>query len=170
MPITTKTIAAPQPQTVLPKLALAATAAIFAAAAFIAAPQALAQEPAAETPVAAVVGDPDKGKRVFNRCKSCHTVEEGAPKRVGPNLYGIVGAEFGRHEDFNYSANLMELKAEGKVWDEATIDAYLKKPKDVIPKGTMSFAGLPKEKDRANVIAYLATFGGPDAAADAPAE
>ena len=81
------------------------------------------------------------------------------PNRVGPNLYGVVGAEFGS-KDFKYSANLLELKAEGRVWDNATLDAYLKKPKDVIPKGTMSFAGLAKDTDRANVIAYLASFGG----------
>ncbi len=114
-----------------------------------------------------IVGDPDKGKRVFNRCKACHTVEEGGPNRVGPNLYGVVGAGFGHIEGYNFSPNLMELKAEGKIWDEATLDAYLKKPKDVIPKGTMAFVGLPKETDRAHVIAYLATFGGPDATPDA---
>lgn len=114
-----------------------------------------------------IVGDPKKGKRVFNRCKACHTVEEGGPNRVGPNLYGIVGAEFGHLEGYKFSPNLLELKAEGKIWDEATLSAYLKKPKDVIPKGTMSFVGLPKEKDRAHVIAYLATFGGPEAAPEA---
>lgn len=126
---------------------------------------AMAEDTAAAEPQ--IVGDPKKGKRVFNRCKACHTVEEGGPNRVGPNLYGIVGAEFGHLEGYKFSANLMELKAEGKIWDEATLDAYLKKPKDVIPKGTMAFVGLPKEKDRAHVIAYLATFGGPDAAPEA---
>ncbi len=145
--------------TMRPYLAMAAAGALLTAAALISAPAAYAQDAAAEAPAAAAAGDPDKGKRVFNRCKSCHTVEEGGPNRVGPNLYGVVGAEFGS-KDFKYSANLLELKAEGRVWDNATLDAYLKKPKDVIPKGTMSFAGLAKDTDRANVIAYLASFGG----------
>jgi len=118
-----------------------------------------------------IVGDPAKGKRVFNRCKACHTVEKDGPNRVGPNLYGVVGAEFGHIEGYKFSPNLMELKAEGKVWDVATLDAYLKQPKDVIPKGSMAFVGLRKETDRAHVIAYLATFGGPEAASEAaPAE
>jgi len=151
---------------------LAATAA-FAMTAVMATTLQIAPAMAEDAPAAAaeVVGDPAKGKRVFNRCKACHTVEEGGPNRVGPNLYGIVGAEFGHLEGYKFSANLLELKAEGRVWDEATLDAYLKKPKDVIPKGTMAFVGLPKEKDRAHVIAYLATFGGAEAAPEAaPAE
>ena len=151
------------------KTLLAATAA-FALSAVMATTARIAPAMAEDAPAAApaeVTGDAAKGKRVFNRCKACHTVEEGGPNRVGPNLYGVVGAGFGHIEGYKFSPNLMELKAEGKVWDVATLDAYLKKPRDVIPKGTMAFAGLPKETDRANVIAYLATFGGPAAA---PAE
>lgn len=146
--------------------ALVAAALAFTTASAVA--PALAEDAApAATPAAeaaAPAGDAKKGKRVFNRCKACHTVEEGGPNRVGPNLYGIIDAEFGKAEGYKYSANLLELKEAGSVWDTATLDAYLKKPKDVIPKGTMGFAGLPKEKDRVNLIAYLGTFGG--AAAD----
>ncbi len=112
-----------------------------------------------------IAGDPEKGKRVFVRCGGCHTVNEGGPNRLGPNLYGIVGSPFGiRGDGYAYSDNLLELKAEGRVWDVATLDAYLKKPKDLIPRGKMAFIGLPKDTDRANVIAYLASQGG------APAE
>jgi len=124
---------------------------------------AYAQE-AAPAP-AQIAGDPEKGKRVFVRCGGCHTVNEGGPNRLGPNLYGIVGSPFGiRGDGYAYSDNLLELKAEGRVWDVATLDAYLKKPKDLIPRGKMAFIGLPKDTDRANVIAYLASQGG------APAE
>ena len=140
----------------------AGTLAAFAVTTLVTlAPMAPAHAQDAEAPAAAIVGDAAKGKRVYNRCRACHTVEEGGPARVGPNLFGIVGAPLGRHEDYNYSANLLELKAEGRVWDEATLDDYLKNPKTIIPKGIMSFPGLAKDTDRAHVIAYLATFAAP---------
>ena len=145
------------PRFALPRFALVAAAASLALAMPAFAGPAFAQD-------AAIAGDAAKGERVFKRCMACHTVVEGGPNRVGPNLYGIVGAPFGHAADYKYSANLLELKDEGRVWDTATLDAYLKKPKDLIPKGIMSFVGLPRESDRADVIAYLATFGG------APAE
>lgn len=111
---------------------------------------------------AALTGDPKKGKRVFNRCIGCHTIDEGKPGRVGPNLYAIIGADFGHDPNYTlYSDNLLEMKAEGAKWTVENLDAYLKQPKDVIPKGIMSFPGLPKDEDRANIIAYMATFGGP---------
>ncbi|MEQ8747672.1 cytochrome c family protein [Pyruvatibacter sp.] len=147
---------------------LAAAAVAVMAATLFAIPSAHAQDAPEAT---LIVGDPAKGKRVFNRCKACHTLDEGGPNRMGPNLYGIVGAPFGHLEGYTFSANLLELKAEGRIWDEATLDAYLKKPKDVIPKGIMSFAGLPKDSDRADVIAYMATYGAPVAEdASMPAE
>jgi len=103
-------------------------------------------------------GDADKGKKVFNKCKACHAVGDGAKNKVGPALNGIVGAPFGAVDGFRYSRSLMDLAAQGKVWDDATLDAYLKKPKDVVPRGRMAFAGLKKEEDRLNVIAYLYQF------------
>ena len=107
---------------------------------------------------AAHAGDPARGEKVFSRCKACHMVGENAKKRVGPPLNGIVGREFGAFEGFNYSASLRELATEGRVWDEATLDAYLKNPKDVIPKGRMAFPGLKNAADREDVIAYLKQF------------
>lgn len=103
-------------------------------------------------------GDAAAGEKVFKKCKACHAVGEGAKKKVGPPLNGIVGAPAGQFEGFKYSANLLELAEGGLIWDEATMAAYLTKPKDVIPKGKMAFAGLKKEEDIANVIAYMATF------------
>jgi len=102
-------------------------------------------------------GDPAKGERVFKKCAACHAVGEGAKNKVGPQLNGIVGKAWGQVADYKYSKNLIEL-GDGKVWDEETLDVYLTKPKDVIPKGKMAFAGLRKEADRDNVIAYLAQF------------
>ncbi len=102
-------------------------------------------------------GDPAKGEKVFRKCKACHAVGEGAKNKVGPVLNGVVGRDWGSIEDYKYSNSLLEL-ADGKVWDVETLDLYLTKPKDLIPKGKMSFAGLRKEEDRENVIAYLSQF------------
>ncbi|TYC67744.1 cytochrome c family protein [Stappia sp. BW2] len=99
-------------------------------------------------------GDPAKGEKVFKKCAACHAVGPDAKNKVGPELNGIVGRKWGVVDGYKYSANLLEL-ADGKVWDVETLDAYLTKPKAMIPKGKMAFAGLKKEKDRENVIAYL---------------
>ncbi len=111
----------------------------------------------AMTAHASAEGDPAKGEKIFKRCAACHAVGENAKNKVGPQLNGIVDAGWGRIEGFKYSNNLVEL-SDGKVWDAATLDIYLTKPKDLIPKGKMAFAGLRKEEDRANVIAYLAQY------------
>ena len=107
---------------------------------------------------AAADGDPEAGEKVFRKCKSCHAVGDGAKNKVGPALNGIVGAPAGANSDFKYSDSLLAKAGEGLVWDEATLAAFLAKPKDVIPKSKMSFPGLKKEDDISNVIAYLATF------------
>lgn len=104
-------------------------------------------------------GDASKGEKVFKKCKSCHAVGDGAKNKVGPTLNGIVGAEIASVDGFTkYSDAFMEKKGEGLVWDDATLDSYLTKPKDFIKGTKMSFPGLKKEADRADVIAYLKTF------------
>ena len=103
-------------------------------------------------------GDADKGKKIFNKCKACHAVGDGAKNKVGPQLNGIVGAEAGKVEGFKYSPALLEQAEGGLVWDEANLAAFLAKPKDFMKGTKMSFAGLKKEAEIDNVIAYLATF------------
>ncbi len=103
-------------------------------------------------------GDPAKGEKVFNKCKACHAVGENAKNKIGPLLNGIVGAEIASVEGFKYSDAFLEKKSEGLVWDEDTLDAYLTKPKDFIPKTKMTFNGLRKEDEREDVIAYLKQF------------
>ena len=104
-------------------------------------------------------GDAAAGERVYNRCKGCHAVGEGARNRAGPQLNGIIGAEIASVDGFKYSKAFMDKKAESFVWTEQALAAYLEKPRDYIPRTRMSsFAGLNKEEDRVNVIAYLKTF------------
>lgn len=103
-------------------------------------------------------GDAAKGEKVFAKCKACHMVGDGAKNRVGPELNGIVGRVAGSAEGFKYSDAMMAKHAEGMTWTEENIDAYLTKPKDFVPGNKMTFAGLKKEDDRQNVIAYLKTF------------
>lgn len=103
-------------------------------------------------------GDPEKGERVFRKCMACHAVGEGAENKVGPVLNDIIGAKAGAHEDFAYSDAMVAKGEEGLVWDEETLAAFLEKPRDYVPGTKMSFAGLRKEEERADVIAYLATF------------
>jgi len=103
-------------------------------------------------------GDAVAGEKVYNRCKSCHAVGEGARNRVGPQLNGIVGAEIASVDGFKYSKAFMGKKAEVLVWTEQALAAFLQKPRDYIPRTRMSFGGLNKEEDRVNVIAYMKTF------------
>ncbi|WP_083096960.1 c-type cytochrome [Pseudophaeobacter leonis] len=114
---------------------------------------------AAESAVAGLTGDADAGAKVFRKCKACHEIGEGAKSKAGPMLTNILGRAAGAVEDFGYSSALMKKATDEElVWDVETLEAFLTKPKTYIKGTKMSFAGLRKEKDRANVIAYLAGF------------
>ena len=99
----------------------------------------------------AEAADSAKGKKVFNKCKACHAVEAGKNK-VGPTLHKVFGRESGAVEGFKYSK---AMKGAGIVWDEETIGAYLKAPKKYIKGNKMAFAGLRKQDDIDNLMAYL---------------
>lgn len=103
-------------------------------------------------------GDSAAGAKVFRKCKACHDVGESAKSKVGPILNGIVGRPAGTFESFSYSSAMTTAAGNGLVWTEENIAEFLTKPKKFMPGTKMAFAGLRKEKDRANVIAYLATF------------
>jgi len=107
-----------------------------------------------------VSGDAEAGAKVFRKCQACHAVGEGAENKVGPVLNGIVDRPIASAEGFNYSSALADLGAEGKTWTPEELAAFLEKPRDYASGTKMSFAGLRKEEERANVIAYLATFSG----------
>jgi cytochrome c len=106
----------------------------------------------------AQAGDAEAGAKTFRKCAACHAVGDGAKNKVGPALNGVVGSEIASVEGFRYSDAFMEKKAEGFTWTEENLAAYLENPRKFIAKNKMSFAGLRKEDERANVIAYLATF------------
>ena len=103
-------------------------------------------------------GDPVKGKKVFRKCKACHTVGDKAKNKIGPILNGIIDNGIASVEGFKYSKAFLAKKEEGFVWTVEVLDTYLAKPRKLIKGSKMSFAGLRKEKDRADVIAYLQTF------------
>ena len=114
-----------------------------------------------DTPGAEILaqGDPAAGEKVFRKCKACHTVEEDGPNRVGPNLYGIVGASVAAVDGFRYSGALTD---HGGDWTPDRLAAFLANPRKAVPGTKMSFAGLRKPEDQADVIAYLASMSDAD--------
>jgi cytochrome c len=101
-------------------------------------------------------GDAAAGKKVFAKCAACHDAVTDKNK-IGPSLHGVVGRKAGSLESFQakYSEPMKAAGASGLVWDDANIGEYVKDPKNKIPGNKMAFAGLKKDEDVANVIAYL---------------
>lgn len=115
-----------------------------------------ADTPAPATTAAAPAAlDPAAGEKLFKKCSACHTVDKGGANRVGPNLWGVLDRPVAAHEGFKYSDAMVSHQDE--TWSAAQLDAYLTKPKDVVPGTAMAFAGLPKAEDRHNLIAWLGT-------------
>ena len=107
------------------------------------------QEPIEKLLASATV---EKGEAAAKKCAACHTFGKGEPNRVGPNLYGVVGRERGSHAGFNYSAG---MKAKPGKWTIEDLNTFLTNPKGFVPGTSMTFAGLPRGSERADVIAYL---------------
>ena len=99
-------------------------------------------------------GDAKKGAKVFRKCKACHVVDD-EKNKVGPHLVGIIDRPVAAVDGFKYSDAMTEFGADGQVWDVETLTLYLKKPKDLIKGTKMVFAGLKKDADLENIIAYL---------------
>ena len=119
-----------------------------------AAPAAGAAPAAKAEPIAPLLAaaTPAAGEVVAKKCLACHSFEKGAPNKVGPNLFGVIGAKHGHAEGFAYSAG---MKAKEGAWGPEELNQFLNNPKGYVAGTKMAFAGLPKAEDRANVIAYL---------------
>ena len=115
----------------------------------------------ADAPIAVAMktSDADTGKSLTKACQACHSFDKGGANKVGPNLWGIVGRKPASHEGYVYSE---AMKAKAGVWGYEELYAYLANPKGVVVGTKMTYAGMPKFEDRANVLAYLRTL------ADAP--
>jgi cytochrome c len=100
----------------------------------------------------AAEGNAKAGETVFKKCSACHTVTKPPKHGIGPSLVGVMGRKVGTAEGFKYSD---AMKNATVVWDEKAIDDYMKDPKNFIPKNKMVFVGLPKDVERADLIAYL---------------
>ena len=113
------------------------------------------------TPIAQLLAkaDPAKGETVFKKCMSCHSGEKGGPNKVGPDLYGVVNRPIASHEGFSYSAGMKDFSKGGsEKWDYDHLSYFIEAPKKHVPGTAMGFAGIKKETERADLIAYLRTL------------
>lgn len=126
---------------------------------------------AAATPIADLLAKADAaaGEAVFKKCASCHTDSKGGANKVGPNLYDLVNRPIGTHEGFAYSAAMKDFSKGGaEVWDFEHLNHFLAAPKKYIAGTAMGFAGVKKDDERANLIAYLRTMADAPVALPAP--
>lgn len=116
------------------------------------------QAKAPEKPIAVLLASAsvEKGQSTAKQCQACHTFEKGGPNRVGPNLWNIVGSPRGEGRGgFNFSA---AMKAKGGTWTYDELNKFLAGPREYIPGTAMTFAGITRDQQRADVIDYLRTL------------
>lgn len=92
------------------------------------------------------------GRRVFMQCSSCHSLAEGGPTLLGPNLHGIFDRKVGSLEGYDFSAALQEADFQ---WSPDKLEEWLASPRNFVPGNKMSFAGVPRPDQRHAVIAYI---------------
>lgn len=117
-----------------------------------AAGEAATAEASQPLPVLLAAGKVDAGAAQAKKCGACHSFEEGGPNKVGPDLHGVVGRPVASHPGFAYSE---ALKKFGGNWDYEKLNCFIRDPKGCVAGTKMTFAGLKKDSDRADVIAYL---------------
>jgi cytochrome c len=117
--------------------------------------------PAEPKPIAELLpaASAEKGAAIFKKCEACHSGEKGGPNKVGPDLWDIVDRPVAEHEGFSYSAGMKAFSNGGtEKWTYDHLYHFLLSPKNYVKGTAMGFAGLKKDEDRADVIAYLRTL------------
>lgn len=94
-----------------------------------------------------------QGQRVFVLCLPCHSSDQGAPNKIGPNLWGIFGRKAGANADYKFYSDA--LRSSGITWSEETMDKWLVSPKDMVPGTKMVFRGIDSPDNRKALIAFL---------------
>jgi len=141
-------------KTTLISLALVLTVGTAACSSETPAPQQAAKPvtPTLQTAQVQTVSTKSRGEKLYKRCVTCHTLEDGGKHKVGPNLHGIYGMTAGTKEGYAYSK---AMKESGVVWTDETIDGYIENPSKYMPKNKMSYAGLRKPEDRKALLEFL---------------
>lgn len=98
------------------------------------------------------VGDAAAGQRVFGQCRACHSMDR---NQLGPNLRGVVGRQAAAVEGFRYSPAMRQKAQEGLTWSEESLRSYIRNPKELVPGGSMAYAGLRNDQQMNDLIAYL---------------
>jgi cytochrome c len=116
-----------------------------------------ASAPAGPQPITPLLANAsvENGEKLAKKCASCHTFEKGGPNKIGPNLWNVVGAKPAHTDGFSYSGAMQGMETE---WDYEALSEFLYNPKGYVKGTKMTFAGLKKDQDRADVIAYLRTL------------
>ena len=100
-------------------------------------------------------GDASAGAALFNRCSICHSNAKGGPNKLGPNLFGVVGRKAGTYPGFSYSA---ALKGSRITWTPDKLMTWVAGPQKLVPGTMMMIAPISDSKQRADIVAYLATL------------
>lgn len=114
------------------------------------------EEPVFDLGALLAAADVSRGERAFQqKCSSCHTVDQGGANGTGPNMWDKVGKDVASKEGFNYSSTMASWEG---AWTYDQMNGFLENPRGYMPGTAMAFAGLRKDPERVNVIAYLASL------------